>query len=95
MYVQGIDPTSLDEFNHIQMKYVEGEEGINKFFAAFHIHDAFPVLVIIDDFGDFFDEKNFQQGYHSPRGRELAIVQTLALCRDAVNHAKTLYAFVL
>ncbi|KAI3796869.1 hypothetical protein L1987_39555 [Smallanthus sonchifolius] len=83
---KGIDP-SHTVFDRIQIKYVEDEEGINKFFAAFHMHDTFPVLVIIDDFGDFFDERNCQQRYHSPRGRELAIVRTLALCRNAVNHA--------
>ncbi|KAJ0702420.1 hypothetical protein HanPI659440_Chr14g0529311 [Helianthus annuus] len=68
-------------------RYVEDEEGINKFFAAFHMHDKFPVLVIIDDFGEFFDERICQQMYHSPRGRELAIVRTLALCRNAIDHA--------
>ncbi|KAI3797727.1 hypothetical protein L1987_32990 [Smallanthus sonchifolius] len=83
---KGIDP-SHNVFDRIQIKYVEDEEGINKFFAAFHMRDTFPVLVIIDDFGDFFDERNCQQRYHSPRGRELAIVRTLALCRNAVNHA--------
>ncbi|CAH1435682.1 unnamed protein product [Lactuca virosa] len=83
---QGIDPSS-DVFDRIQMKYVEDEEGINKFFAAFHMHDTFPVLVIIDDLGEFFDEKNCQQRYNSPRGRELAIARTLALCCNAINHA--------
>ncbi|XP_071701245.1 uncharacterized protein [Rutidosis leptorrhynchoides] len=83
---KGIDSSS-DVFNRIQMKYVEDEEGINKFFAAFHMHDRFPVLVIIDAFGEYFDERNCQQRYHSPRGRELAIVRTLALCQNAVNHA--------
>ncbi|XP_071700596.1 uncharacterized protein [Rutidosis leptorrhynchoides] len=53
---KGIDSSS-DVFNRIQMKYVEDEEGINKFFAAFHMHDRFPVLVIIDDFGEYFDER--------------------------------------
>ncbi|KAI7734154.1 hypothetical protein M8C21_014123 [Ambrosia artemisiifolia] len=69
------------------MKYVEDEEGINQFFAAFHMHNRYPVLVVIDDFGEFFDERNCQQRYHSPRGRELAIVRTLALCRNAIDHA--------
>ncbi|KAI7734156.1 hypothetical protein M8C21_014125, partial [Ambrosia artemisiifolia] len=78
---------SSEVFDRIQMKYVEDEEGINKFFAAFHMHDRYPVLVVIDDFGDFFDERNCQQRYHSPRGRELAIVRTLALCRNAIDHA--------
>lgn len=83
---QGIDPSS-HVFDRIQMKYVEDEEGINKFFAAFHMHDTFPVLVIIDDLGEFFDERNCQQRYRSPRGRELAIARTLALCCNAINHA--------
>ncbi|MFS8007138.1 putative P-loop containing nucleoside triphosphate hydrolase [Helianthus anomalus] len=83
---KGVDPSS-NVFDRIQIKYVEDEEGINKFFAAFHMHDKFPVLVIIDDFGEFFDERICQQRYHSPRGRELAIVRTLALCRNAIDHA--------
>lgn len=83
---KGIDPSS-HFFDRIHIKYVEDEEGINKFFAAFHMHDTFPGLVIIDDLGDFFDERNCQQRYHSPRGRELAIVRTLSLCRNAISHA--------
>ncbi|KAL8202002.1 hypothetical protein R6Q57_011149 [Mikania cordata] len=83
---KGIDPSS-SVFDRIQMKYVEDEEGINMFFAAFHMHDAFPVLVVIDDLGEFFDERTCQQRHHSPRGRELAIVRTLALCQNAINHA--------
>ncbi|KAD7477376.1 hypothetical protein E3N88_00512 [Mikania micrantha] len=53
---KGIDPSS-SVLDRIQMKYVDDEDGINKFFAAFHMHDVFPVLVIIDDLGEFFDEK--------------------------------------
>ncbi|GKA93813.1 hypothetical protein Tco_0815799 [Tanacetum coccineum] len=83
---KGIDPAS-HFFDRIHIKYVEDEEGINKFFAAFHMHDTFPGLVVIDDLGDFFDERNCQQRYHSPRGRELAIVRTLSLCRNAISHA--------
>ncbi|XP_024989177.1 uncharacterized protein LOC112523730 [Cynara cardunculus var. scolymus] len=83
---RGVDPSS-HVFNRIQMKYVEDEEGINKFFAAFHMHDVFPALVIIDDLGEFCDERTCRQKYSSPRGRELAIVRTLALCRNAIDHA--------
>ncbi|KAD7477341.1 hypothetical protein E3N88_00477 [Mikania micrantha] len=84
--LSGIDPSS-SVLDRIQMKYVDDEDGINKFFAAFHMHDVFPVLVIIDDLGEFFDERTCQQKHHSPRGRELAIVRTLALCQNAINHA--------
>ncbi|XP_076904263.1 uncharacterized protein LOC143559630 [Bidens hawaiensis] len=63
------------------------KKGLTSFFAAFHMHDNFPGLVIIDDIGEFFDERNCQQRYNSPRGRELAIVRTLALCRNAISHA--------
>ncbi|XP_055807847.1 uncharacterized protein LOC129876427 isoform X1 [Solanum dulcamara] len=52
---QGIDPCS-DVINRIQMKYIDDEEGIKKYFAAFHMHDPSPVSVIIDDFADFFDQ---------------------------------------
>ena len=36
---------------------MEDDEAIKKYFAAFHLHHKFPVAVIIDDFGDFFDER--------------------------------------
>ncbi|RVW77989.1 hypothetical protein CK203_044848 [Vitis vinifera] len=83
---QGVDPSS-DMFQHVQMKYVEDDEAIKKYFAAFHLHHKFPVAVIIDDFGDFFDERTCQERYNSPRGRDLAMVRTLALCRSAILHA--------
>ncbi|GAV71464.1 hypothetical protein CFOL_v3_14958 [Cephalotus follicularis] len=83
---QGID-TSSDVFQRIQMKYVDDDEGIKKYFAAFHLHDTFPSAVIVDDFGDFFDQRICQDRYGNPRGRDLAMVRTLALCHNAVTHA--------
>ncbi|KAL8519955.1 hypothetical protein ACS0TY_010767 [Phlomoides rotata] len=83
---QGVDPSS-EIFQRIQIKYVDDDEGIKNYFAAFHLHDTFPVLVIIDDFVDFFDERNCQERYNSPRGRDLAMVRVLALCRNAIYHA--------
>lgn len=43
----------------IQIKYVDDydDEGIKKYFAAFHLLHPFPRAVIIDDFGDFFLER--------------------------------------
>lgn len=38
-------------------RYVEDEDGIKKYFAAFHLHESFPIAVIIDDFADFFSER--------------------------------------
>ncbi|MCD7468201.1 hypothetical protein HAX54_006179 [Datura stramonium] len=55
--------------------YIDNEEGIKKYFAAFHMHDPAPVSVIIDDFADFF-----YQG-------DLAMVRVLALCRNAILYA--------
>lgn len=69
------------------MKYVDDIEGVNKYFSAFHLYDTFPVSVIIDDFGDLFDDRYCQERYNNPRGRDLAIVRTLALCRNAIIHA--------
>ncbi|OAY42530.1 uncharacterized protein LOC110622011 [Manihot esculenta] len=83
---QGVDPSS-GTFQRIQMKYVHDDEGIKKYFAAFHLYDKFPVAVVIDDFGDFFSERTCQQRYQNPRGRDLAMVRTLALCHNAVTHA--------
>ncbi|XP_031114678.1 uncharacterized protein LOC116018814 isoform X2 [Ipomoea triloba] len=84
---QGIDPSS-DIFQRIHIKYIDDDEGIKRYFAAFHIHHVNPVSVIIDDFADFFDERNCQQRYNNARGRDLAMVRTLALCRNAVDSAK-------
>ncbi|KAL2982967.1 hypothetical protein AAZX31_12G015400 [Glycine max] len=53
---QGIDPSS-HVFHRIQMKYVNDDQDIRKYFAAFHLCDALPAAVLIDDFGDFFDDK--------------------------------------
>ncbi|KAK8522424.1 hypothetical protein V6N12_056132 [Hibiscus sabdariffa] len=63
------------------------DEGIKKYFAAFHLNDTFPATVIVDDFGDFFDERSCQKRYGNPRGRDLALVRTLALCHNAIIHA--------
>ncbi|KAI3890572.1 hypothetical protein MKX03_036120 [Papaver bracteatum] len=64
---QGLDPSS-DIFTRIQIKYVEDDEGIKKYFAAIHMHcnnegGTFPGVVIIDDFGEFFDDTNCKQRY--------------------------------
>ncbi|KAK9934275.1 hypothetical protein M0R45_021425 [Rubus argutus] len=83
---QGVDSSS-ETFHRIQMKYLDDDEGIKKFFAAFHLYDKFPVSVVIDDFGDFFEERSCQQRYGNPRGRDLAMVRTLALCHNAMIHA--------
>ncbi|XP_073001758.1 uncharacterized protein [Typha latifolia] len=83
---QGLDPSS-DVLQRIQIKYVEDDEGIKKYFAAFHLHDSFPVAVVIDDFGDFFNDRNCQLRYCNARGRDLGMVHTLALCQDAIIHA--------
>ncbi|KAI3410884.1 uncharacterized protein J3R85_018316 [Psidium guajava] len=69
------------------MKYVEDDEAAKKYFAGFHLHESFPAAVIVDDFGELFDERNCQEKYGNPRGRDLAMVRTLALCHDAVIHA--------
>ncbi|KAM1498683.1 hypothetical protein TB2_021139 [Malus domestica] len=83
---QGVDSSS-EAFRRIRMKYVDDEEGIKKYFAAFHLHETFPATVVIDDFGDFFDTRSCQERYGNPRGRDLAIVRTLALCHNAMIHA--------
>lgn len=38
-------------------RYVNDDEDIRKYFAAFHLYDTLPKAVVIDDFGDFFDNK--------------------------------------
>eukprot|EP01018_Ginkgo_biloba_P025481 Gb_14484 [translate_table: standard] len=83
---QDIDPSS-DIFEQIQMKYLEDDEGIRKYFAAFHMHQTFPRAVIIDDLCEFFEEGKCREKYGQARGRDVAMVRTLALCCDAINHA--------
>ncbi|XP_057496055.1 uncharacterized protein LOC130781030 [Actinidia eriantha] len=83
---QGINPSS-DIFQRIQMKYADDEQGINKYFAAFHLFDKFPHTVIMDDFGDLFEDRNCQERYNNSRGRDLAMVRILALCHNAIVHA--------
>uniref|UniRef100_A0A1J3HEN0 Uncharacterized protein n=1 Tax=Noccaea caerulescens TaxID=107243 RepID=A0A1J3HEN0_NOCCA len=85
---QGIDPSS-DVFNRIQMKYVDDDEGIRKYFAAFHLHLDLPAAVVIDDFGDFFTQLNSNGTLmNSSRARDMAMVRTLALCHNAITDAK-------
>lgn len=83
---QGIDPSS-HVFHRIQIKYMNDDQDIRNYFAAFHLHDTLPAAVIIDDFGLFFDNKICQQRYSNPRGRDLAMVKTLALCHNAITYA--------
>ncbi|XP_065853349.1 uncharacterized protein [Euphorbia lathyris] len=83
---QGIDSSS-DSFQRIQMKYVDDDDGIKKYFSAFHLFDKFPVAVVIDDFGDFFNDRSCHERYGNPRGRDIAMVRILSLCHNAVMHA--------
>ncbi|EEC67130.1 hypothetical protein OsI_33951 [Oryza sativa Indica Group] len=83
---QGID-LSHSVLQRIHIKYIEDDEGIRKYFAAFHLLGSFPAAVIIDDFADFFSERSCQQRYGNARARDLAVVRILALCQNAVAHA--------
>ncbi|PNT67505.1 uncharacterized protein LOC100842867 isoform X1 [Brachypodium distachyon] len=85
---QDVKP-SMDVLHRIQIKYVEDDEGIRKYFAAFHLLDNFPAAVIVDDFAGFFLERICQQRYGNTRARDLAMVRTLALCQNAIAHANT------
>ncbi|KAM0857379.1 hypothetical protein ACQ4PT_048510 [Festuca glaucescens] len=86
---QGVDP-SLNVLKRVQIKYIEDDEGIRKYFAAFHLLDDFPAAVIVDDFTGFFSEscnRSCQQRYGNTRARDLAMVRILALCQNAITHA--------
>ncbi|KAL0385277.1 UNVERIFIED_CONTAM: hypothetical protein Sradi_2922000 [Sesamum radiatum] len=78
---QGVDPSS-ELFQRIQMKYVDDDEGIKNYFAAMNKHDF-----LFLDFADFFNERTCQERYSNPRGRDLAMVRVLSLCRNAIDHA--------
>ncbi|KAG0488229.1 hypothetical protein HPP92_007040 [Vanilla planifolia] len=84
---QGVDP-ALPILGSIQMKYVEDDHEIKKYFAAFHLHDIFPAAVVIDDFGDFFNKGKSQHIY--PQRNNTAMVRLLALCQDAISHANSM-----
>ncbi|KAM0915847.1 hypothetical protein ACQ4PT_010594 [Festuca glaucescens] len=86
---QGVDP-SLNVLQRVQIKYIEDDEGIRKYFAAFHLLDDFPAAVIVDDFTGFFSEsynRSCQQRYGNTRASDLAMVHILALCQNAITHA--------
>ncbi|WCJ26737.1 hypothetical protein M5689_008531 [Euphorbia peplus] len=83
---QSIHPAS-DSLQRIQIKYLDDDDGIKKFFAAFHLFDKFPAAVVIDDFADFFNERSCNERYGNPRGRDIAMVRVLSLCHNAVMHA--------
>ncbi|KAF8098710.1 hypothetical protein N665_0260s0020 [Sinapis alba] len=83
---QGTDPSS-DVFNRIHMKYVDDDEGLRNYFAAFHLHLDFPAAVVIDDFGDYFTQSNSKGSSINSRARDMAMVRTLALCHNAITDA--------
>ncbi|EPS68239.1 hypothetical protein M569_06533 [Genlisea aurea] len=83
---QGVDPSS-EVFRRIRMKYVDDDEGIKNYFAAFHLHDEMPQLVIVDDFVQLHDDKKCQERHNNPRRRDMSMARVLALCRDAIDHA--------
>ncbi|KAL0742791.1 hypothetical protein Bca4012_084304 [Brassica carinata] len=83
---QGIDPSS-DVFNRIQIKYVDDDEGLRNYFAAFHLHLGLPAAVVIDDFGDYFTNLNSKGSLMNSRARDMAMVRTLALCHNAITDA--------
>jgi hypothetical protein len=37
-------------------RYVEDDEDVRKYFAAFHLHEKIPRVVIIDDFLELFND---------------------------------------
>ncbi|KAJ0045227.1 hypothetical protein Pint_05314 [Pistacia integerrima] len=79
--------SALQSTGNGKVIYLDDDEGIKKYFAAFHLHDTFPAAVVVDDFGDFFDERTCQERYANPRGRDLAMVRILALCHNAITNA--------
>ena len=36
---------------------MDDDEGIKNYFAAFHLHDTLPAAVVVDDLGDFLEER--------------------------------------
>ncbi|KAM7253484.1 hypothetical protein ACFE04_021638 [Oxalis oulophora] len=84
--MRGVDSSS-DVFRRIEMKYIDDEEGLKKYFAAFRLLDEIPIrVIVVDEFGDFFDQKSCYEKYGNSHGRDLAMVCTLALCRNAIDH---------
>ena len=67
---------------------MDDDEGLRNYFAAFHLHlDLPPAALVIDDFGDYFTNSKGSSLMNS-RARDMAMVRTLALCHNAIAHAK-------
>ncbi len=43
--------------NSFVYRYIQDDEELRKYFAAFHLQRLFPRAVIIDDFYDLFNER--------------------------------------
>ncbi|KAL8138177.1 hypothetical protein V2J09_004178 [Rumex salicifolius] len=83
-------PLSISTLNVVidsPIRYVDDEQGLKRYFAAFHLLASFPVAVIVDDFAHLFDDRICQERYDNVRGREMTMVRLLSLCQDAIAHA--------
>ena len=56
---------------------MEDDEEIKKYFAAFHLHDKIPTAVVVDDFGDLFDDRFFLFFFGGGGGSLLRIIHPM------------------
>ncbi|XP_024529075.1 uncharacterized protein LOC9650529 isoform X1 [Selaginella moellendorffii] len=87
------DPPSLPEdldtqhLRRISFKYVSDDEDLDKYFAAFHLANPLPQAVIIDSFSEFFEDWIYEDDGGDGQPLEVAMVDSLALCLNAMEHA--------
>ncbi|XP_024529077.1 uncharacterized protein LOC9650529 isoform X3 [Selaginella moellendorffii] len=88
------DPPSLPEdldtqhLRRISFKYVSDDEDLDKYFAAFHLANPLPQAVIIDSFSEFFEDWIYEDDGGDGQPLEVAMVDSLALCLNAMEHAR-------
>ncbi|KAK3263722.1 hypothetical protein CYMTET_27496 [Cymbomonas tetramitiformis] len=80
----GVTPSACSHiYTNIDMRYLESDAELRKYFASFHLLPRFPHLVIVDDFSDIVEGRSSGDR----RVQEYAFVRTLALAHDTVNFA--------
>eukprot|EP00898_Chlorokybus_atmophyticus_P004957 jgi/Chlat1/5462/Chrsp36S00419 len=85
---EGVD--AADEgLARVDVRYLASDTELRKFFACFHLLRQLPCAVLIDDFSEFFAHNRQKEGVDArlPSQQEMAVAQTIACVRDAVDYA--------
>eukprot|EP01129_Flabellula_baltica_P009649 TRINITY_DN3971_c0_g1_i1.p1 TRINITY_DN3971_c0_g1~~TRINITY_DN3971_c0_g1_i1.p1 ORF type:complete len:274 (+),score=35.06 TRINITY_DN3971_c0_g1_i1:47-823(+) len=65
--------TDYSNLSLIQMVYLQNDEELRRFFANIHLHPELPSVIVVDDFGFFFED-------------DAAKFRTMAIISDAVDY---------